>query len=323
MRVVYSCDDAARLIRPGEPLAVTIGNFDGVHVGHRELIRITREKAAARGTASVLVTFDPHPAHVVRGIPGPGILTPLPRKLELLKETGLDAVLVYPFTGETAAMSAGEFVRTVLAASLRTADLVMGYNFALGRDRSGDYGTLRELGLRYGFSVTQVPPVVVDTETASSTLVRERVRSGDMEKAARLLGRAHSADGTVVRGRARGSGLGFPTANIDYGSVLLPPFGAYATWVQVLSDGPGAPPRMGMTSVGTNPTFGGGAVTLETHVLDFSGDLYGKTLRVHFIHRLRGEIHFRSVADLVARLERDAISAREALKRDGAAHLAL
>lgn len=313
MQVAYSIDEYKRLEGSREGHAVTIGNFDGVHMGHRELIRITREKAEKKGLTSVLVTFDPHPVHVVRGVSKPDIITPLPRKLELLEQTGLDAVLVLRFTKEMAQTSAEDFVRTVLLDVLHPTDLVTGFNFALGKGREGDHSALLALGERYGFAVTRVPPVIVAGETVSSTLTREHICSGDMEKAAAFLGRMHSVDGEIVHGQARGRKLGFPTANIRYGKMLLPPLGAYATWLRILSDGPDSEPLMSMTSVGTNPTFGGGVVTLETNILDFSGDLYGKTVRLYFASRLRAEIKFKSVDDLVARLYGDADKTRQIL----------
>lgn len=312
MRIAFSLEEMARIIAPDERHVVTIGNFDGVHMGHQELIRITRKKAAQNNVAPVLVTFDPHPVHVVRG-GGPGILTPLARKLELLERSGLDATLVLPFTKELAAMSAEEFVRVVLAGVLRTRELVTGFNFALGKNRSGAYDTLGALGAQYGFSVIQVPPVVIEGETVSSTRIREHVRSGEMEKVALLLGRMHSIDGVVVHGQARGRKLGYPTANIDYGNVLLPPLGAYAAWLSV--PGGDAAPRMCMTSVGTNPTFKRGNVTVEANVFDFSGDLYGKKVRLFFARRLRGEVRFQSADDLKARLVKDEAATRELLSR--------
>lgn len=315
MLIVRSLDEVASHGASEIPHAVTIGNFDGVHVGHRELLRVTREKSAKLGTRSVLVTFDPHPVHVVRDVTSPGIITPLPRKLELLEEAGLDSVLVLPFTKTIAAMTADEFVEMVLVRALNVQDLVIGYNFALGKNRSGNLTTLCGLGERFGFSVTQVPPVIVGRETVSSTLIREHLNSGEMEKSTALLGHMHTVDGVVVPGEARGRKLGYPTANIAFPEMLLPPLGAYATWLQILSDADPVP-RMSMTSVGTNPTFGGGSVTLESHLLDFSGDLYGKKIRLYFAKRLRGEIHFKSVDDLVLRLGQDASATKDVLERE-------
>ncbi len=318
MIVAYSIEEFRRAVAPGARHAVTIGNFDGVHMGHRELVRVTRKKAAAKGLPSLLVTFDPHPVLIVRGIAKPDLLTPLPRKLELLEQTGLDAVLVLPFSRAMADMSAETFVRNILVDLLHASDLVTGYNFAMGKSRAGNYSALRELGVSHGFGGTQVQPVIVGRETVSSSLVREHIRSGDVDRATPLLGRMHSVDGKIIHGQARGRKLGFPTANIDFGDVLLPPLGAYATWLHVFPDEREAglsevKPLMGMTSVGTNPTFGGRAVTLETHALDFSGDLYGKRVRLYFQCRLRAEIKFKSAEDLIARLHLDADAARGAL----------
>ncbi|MDR3074381.1 MAG: bifunctional riboflavin kinase/FAD synthetase [Deltaproteobacteria bacterium] len=309
MRVVHSLEEFARTLGPDAPHAVTVGNFDGVHRGHRELVRVTRERAARKGARSVLVTFDPHPAHVVRGVESPGLLTPLPRKLELLDAAGLDATLVLSFTKAMSAMSAEDFVRAVLCDALHATDFVAGYNFALGKDRRGDHTALCALGERYGFAVSRVNPVIADRETVSSTLIREHLRSGEIGRATALLGRMHSVDGTVAHGQARGKKLGFPTANIDFGKTLLPARGAYATWFRVLS-GEASPPLPSMTNIGVNPTFGVAGLTLETHVLDFSGDLYGKNVRLYFASRLRPEVRFQSVEDLVARLRKDEAAAR-------------
>lgn len=331
MLVARSVDEFKAITPADARYAVTIGNFDGVHMGHRELIRVTRAKAEAasaalgRNVVSLLVTFDPHPVHVVRGVDNPYILTPLPRKLEILEQTGLDAVLVLPFTMEMARTGADEFVKTYIVDLMRPTDMVVGYNFALGKNRGGNYTALCRLGELHGFDVTQVQPVIVERETVSSSLIREHIRSGDMDRAAKLMGRMHSVDGEIIHGQARGRKIGFPTANIDYGNVLLPPLGAYATWLRILpgagagsgtEGGTEAEPLQSMTSVGTNPTFGGGAVTLETHALDFSGDLYGKMVRLHFVCRLRAEITFQSVEDLIARLGHDADCARDALRRN-------
>lgn len=313
MRISRSLEDFTGSVPPGSRHAVTIGNFDGVHLGHRELIRMTRELAAERSVPSVLMTFDPHPAQVVRRMARPDIITPLPRKLELLEDTGIDHVLILQFTASMAAMDAAAFARTVLAETLAASDLVMGYNFALGRDRGGDFTALRDMGKQYGFAVTQVRPVIAGQETVSSSLIREHINSGDMAGAAALLGRPHSVDGTVIHGQKRGRKLGFPTANIDFPDMILPPKGAYATWVRIMPD---PDLRMAMTNLGTNPTFGGEALSLESHLLDFSGDLYGRTVRVHFMDRLRGEIVFKGTQSLAEGLTRDAAATRAILERE-------
>lgn len=316
MLIAYSLDELQGLVEPGSRHAATIGNFDGVHAGHRELIRVAREKAAARGVSSALITFNPHPVRIVRGIDVLDTITPLPRKLELLSQTGVDVVAALPFTHATAAMSAEAFVRETLVEGLRATDLVTGFNFALGRDREGDFSVLGALGEKWGFAVSQVPPVVVNKETVSSSLIRERIRSGDVDKAAKLLARPHSVDGVVVRGEGRGRSFGFPTANIRFADTLLPALGAYATWLQILGDDGPESLLPSMTSVGTNPTFGENALTLEANVLDFSGDLYGKTVRLHFAARLRGQVRFKSPQELVGRLALDAAHAKTELEKN-------
>ena len=316
MQVAYSVREFLRQATPGTIHAATLGNFDGVHMGHRELVRMTCEKAAMRHARSVVVTFDPHPVHILRNIERPELLTPLPRKLELLDKLGVEAVLVLAFTRDMALMEPGDFIYEYLVEGLSVADIVIGYNFALGKNRKGNLVSLRRFGGKWGFEVSQVKPVIINGETVSSTLIREQVRCGNVGRAEKLLGRPYSAEGKVVRGAGRGTGLGFPTANVDYGHTLLPPLGAYATWVELLpakNGGRAEGPWPAMTSVGTNPTFGGSDVTLEVHLLDFTGDLYGKIVRVHFMNRLRAEIRFNGITALCERLAHDAREAARVL----------
>jgi riboflavin kinase/FMN adenylyltransferase len=298
--------------------AVTVGNFDGVHLGHLALVDTVREQASFRNIPSMAITFDPHPATVVRGDARREPLTPLPRKLELLDGAGLDAVLVLPFTPDMAAMSPERFLREILLPASGNAVLVIGFNFALGRDRAGDFAALRRMGADMGFSVTTAPAYAVGGEIVSSSLIRGYIRAGNMEAAGAALGRPHSIDGEVVEGARRGRLLGFPTANLRCGDAMPPPPGVYATWAERLSRR-GEKPLMSVTSVGTNPTFGGETLTVEVHVFNFTDNIYAERLRVHCIRKLRDPIRFDGADALRERIAADIALAGECLGRNDAA----
>lgn len=291
-----------------EPV-VAIGNFDGVHVGHQQLLALAVERARARGGEAVVLTFDPHPARVLAPSLAPALLTPLPRKLELLDAAGIDVTVVQPFTPEFARRSAAEFVADALLGGLGARELVVGYDFTYGQKRQGTVETLRRDGDAHGVSVHVVPAVTVDGLVASSTKIREFVLEGRVEGARLLLGREFDVDGTVVRGAGRGRAIGIPTANVAVDGEILPRPGVYAVHVTLFGDAPTV--HAGVANLGKNPTFmSGGALSLEAHILDFEGDLYGRRLRVGFHARLRDEERFPSVDALVAQIRRDIDAAR-------------
>ena len=292
--------------------AVTIGNFDGVHLGHQALLRRTLEKARAAALPAVVVTFSPHPLRVIRGEAAPPLLMTLPRKLRCFDDLGLDLALVLPFTPRIAASSPENFARDLFARALNARELVIGYDYAFGKGRRGNAAILTRLGAQCGFSLEQLDPVFLDGEIVSSTNIRQALLAGDPAAAARLLGRPHSVDGEVIHGRHRGGKLlGFPTANLLLSEdLLLPRPGVYA----VLAELPGMPsPLQGVANIGKNPTFGDETLHLETHLLDMQGDIYGQSLTIHFIRRLREERAFSSIPELIAQIGRDAASAREIL----------
>lgn len=300
-----------RLVSP----AVTIGNFDGVHLGHQRLLERARAGAAELGGEAVALTFDPHPAAVLAPHLAPRLITPTRRKLELLARAGIDACVVEPFDRDLAGLSPREFAQGILAGALGARRIVVGYDFTFGKKRAGNTAMLRELGRELGFDVEVVDPVTVDGLVASSTRVRAFITEGNLEGARLLLGRDVEIDGVVVRGAGRGRTIGVPTANIAPDTELVPAVGIYAVWVDIEgATEPGAR-HPGAASVGTNPTFtDAGQLSVEVHLLDYDGgDLYGRRLRLSFVERLRGERRFPGADELVEQIRRDIADTRRVL----------
>jgi riboflavin kinase/FMN adenylyltransferase len=293
---------------------VTIGVYDGVHLGHHAVLRLVRELADVRDLAAVCVTFDRHPAEVVRPESAPRLLTSPEQKLELLDATGyLDLAFVLLFDADRSRESADDFVREVLVGAAHARLVVVGADFHFGRGRGGDVALLQQMGAELGFEVLGVGLEAAPGGTIySSTRIRELLAEGDVVGAAALLGRPHEVRGTVVEGDRRGRELGYPTANIVVpGRVCLPADGIYAgTFV-----GADRVERMTAISLGRRPTFyeAADASLLEAYVLDFEGDLYGQAVRVRFMSRLRGEVKFDSVDALVDQIEQDVADTRRAL----------
>ena len=292
--------------------AVTIGAYDGVHLGHRAAARRPAGRAAAQGLATAVVTFDRHPATVVRPDSAPVLLTDLDQKLELLAECGIDRTLVVPFDLARANETAEEFVSEVLVGDLGARLVVVGEDFHFGHGRKGNVEVLTELGATSGFSVAGVRLTGAAGSAVSSTRIRELVAAGDVAQAALLLGRPHQLRGVVARGDGRGgSTLGYPTANIDLPEgMAVPGEGIYAGWYER----PDASVHPAAISIGRRRTFyEEGAAVLEVHLLDFSGDLYGERARVSFVERLREDARFDTVEALVAQMGHDVDRARQVL----------
>lgn len=290
---------------------VSVGTFDGVHRGHRDVLDRLAARAATLGLRSVLVTFEPHPLEVVNPTAAPLLLTVGEEKREVLTESGIDYVAVVPFTPALARYAAEEFVTKVLRARFRMEHLLMGYDHGFGRNREGDVEVMQALGARDGFRVEVVAPVSIgDGRPISSTSIRRAIAGGDLERAAYALGRPYSLGGRVIPGAARGRGLGFPTINVAPPNPrkLLPPQGVYAVRVQTPGGSHG-----GMLNLGPRPTFGEQAVGIEAHLFDTSGDWYGAWVRVDFIARLRDTQKFSTPAALVEQLRRDEDDARRVL----------
>ena len=289
---------------------LTIGNFDGVHKGHLALFDKVKERAKAIAGQSVVMTFEPHPLKIMKPADGPQLITHTGQKLELIEKAGIDIIVCVSFDREFAAIPAREFVNAILVKKIGIREIVVGYDYTFGHNREGDINLLREIGNTFGFVVHLVGPVEIDRTLVSSTSIRRLVQEGRLEEAGVLLGRDFEVQGTVVRGRNRGGRLlGFPTANLSPHGELLPKRGIYA--VRLLIDDV---PFNGVTNVGYNPTFGDTGLTVETHVLDYSGDLLGKTIKVHFIKRLRDEKAFKSFEELSAQIAQDIAQAKEVLR---------
>jgi len=302
----------------GRGSAVTIGAYDGLHLGHRAVIAEVRREAESRGLASAVVTFDRHPAAVVRPETAPKLLCDLDQKLELLESTGIDLVVVITFDEQRAAETAEEFVQEVLVDCLRARTVIVGADFHFGKARGGNVALLNQLGPELGFDVHGMALVDVDGQPAagqqrvSSTAIRRALAEGDVEAAAEMLGRPHEVRGLVHHGDKRGRELGFPTANVSVpGSILLPADGIYAGWLR-REGGEVLPTAI---SLGRRPTFyeTADASLLEAHVLDFAGDLYDERVAVRFVQRLRGEAKFDSVEELIEQMQRDIDEARRIL----------
>jgi riboflavin kinase/FMN adenylyltransferase len=297
---------------------VTIGMYDGVHRGHQKLIGAAVSRARAMRRPCLLLTFDPHPAEVVRPGSHPAILTSLDRKAELVADLGVDAMCVLPFTEEFSRLSPETFTHSVLVEQLHAAQVVVGENFTYGHKASGDVASLTVEGRRFGFAVEGVLLAAVDDDavTISSTYVRACVAAGDMESAAVALGRPHRVDGIVVRGDRRGRDMGYPTANVESPAfTAIPADGVYAGHLVTRDPRSGASRERfpAAISVGSNPTFQGSRRTVEAYVLDYDGDLYGEHVGVEFVQRLRAMAAFPDVEALLAAMAKDVTDTRSIL----------
>jgi riboflavin kinase / FMN adenylyltransferase len=287
-------------------VSVTAGNFDGVHVGHRELLRRTVARARSGGLTAVALTFSPHPVRFFSPQARFYEITTLPEKAERIATLGIDALVVESFGGELGRMTPEEFAREILHRRLTARHVVVGYDFTFGRDRTGSPALLAELGRAIGFGVEIVPPVMRDGHIVSSSRIRDLLLAGRVREAEDLLCRPYRLSGRVVRGAGRGRALGYPTANIQFTQELVPLPGVYIVDVEI--DG-----RLhrGVANVGFNPTFGENSLGLEAHVLDFDRDLYGNEVAVCFRERIRDERKFGSVEELVGQMGQDVQRAGE------------
>ncbi len=300
--------DLTRIEKKFDKSVITLGNFDGVHVGHQELVRMVIRRARETGATSMVVTFRPHPLKVLAPEKCPPLISIYEEKIKLFERLGIEVLVKIPFTVEFSAMSPEDFVKNVLCDILGAKEIFVGYNYRFGKGRKGDIQTLRRLGEQYGFTVREVEQVSLDGEVISSTKIRDLLRDGDVESAARLLGRTYAITGIVVKGDGRGKGLGFPTANIAPKHAIIPSDGVYAVRLFVrdrLYDG--------IANIGMRPTFHKKVLAIEVHVFDFNEDVYGEDISLFFIRKIRPEKKFKNAEALVEQIREDISVAKEIL----------
>jgi len=296
---------------------LTIGNFDGLHLGHRAIMQTVLERARALDGEAVVYTFDPHPRKVVSPDRAPSLLTTLDQKLELFEGMGVDVVIVEPFDRDFARLPPEAFIQEFIHQSICPLEVYVGYDFRFGRDREGSMRLLATIGPRLGFSVTIIPEVTLGERDVNSTRIRELLSHGEVSEAAVLLGRSFRVRGRVVRGAERGHAVGFPTANLATDNEILPAAGVYTGHVCFLDSGDPARGAMlpVVTNVGLRPTFEDcRGLIAESHILDFEGDVYGRKIELSFEYRLRGERKFSGLAELREQIARDVSEARAHLR---------
>lgn len=305
MKIVRSWSD---LVAPLPQAVVTIGNFDGVHLGHRAIFRRVVREARARGGTATVLTFVPHPLKVLAPQRAPRLINTYAEKERLIAASCIDVLICAPFDRTLAEMSAERFVAEILVGCIGVRHLVIGYDYAFGRGREGNVEMLRAAGDRHGFTVEVLEPIAHAGVVYSSTRVRHMLEQGEVRSAVGLLGRHFTLEGVVEHGAGRGQKLGFPTANLRTEKEILPRPGVYAVKVRH-----GDTIRDGVLNIGSNPTFDGQGLSVEVHLLGFSGDLYGQDLRLYFIERLRDEQRFPSVEALRRAIAGDVEQARSLL----------
>lgn len=296
--------------KDGGPWVIAPGNHDGVHLGHRALLRTARRIADERHYGVRALTFEPHPAALIDPARAPEKITMQPRRAELLRGAGADSVAVEAFTPEFAGQSPESFVDWLLQQGARA--LVVGPDFRFGRNREGDVPMLRAMGQTRGFDVLIEEPVTLERVRVSSSAIRIALRRGEIAEANRMLGRFHEVQGTVIEGDRRGRTIGFPTANVRPEPVLPPSDGVYAVVAKQLGAAADSELLLGVANLGTRPTFAAGR-SVEVHLFDFSRDIYGATLRIGFVERVRGEQKFSGIDELRAQIQRDSADARQLL----------
>lgn len=296
---------------PEEPIqnstSATIGNFDGVHIGHKKILSAIKEEAKQQGISSCVITFHPHPQKVLQNIDIP-LLTPIRERLKLLEEQGIDVVACYTFTKDIAKISAQDFVTDILVGKLNLKHLIVGPDFSFGRKREGNLELLNKMGSQYGFDTEVVDTALYNGEVVSSTSIRNLVREGNLLKARNFLGYNFYVEGQVKEGEKRGRQIGFPTANLETDWDILPKVGVYATLANV--DGT---KHQSITNIGFRPTFGHNELLIETHIFNFSQDIYKKRIKVEFVDRVRDEQKFDGPDALVDQIKKDVEKVKEIL----------
>ncbi len=301
----HSNIDSSLFTRP----VVTIGNFDGCHIGHQKIFQRVRTHAAQLGGVSVVYTFDPHPASVIKGVT-PQLIFTLEEKIEAVRCLGMDFLVIVPFTRAYADTDPLAFVKDVIIGKIGAEGVVVGHDFVFGKKAEGNIPFLRRAGEEMGFFVECMEPVAFEGTVVSSTCIRKMILSGDVAGASRLMKFPFRIHGPVVHGMARGRGLGFPTANVRPDKELIPAYGVYAVYIRM--DGR---EREGVVNIGNNPTFDDTGTSIEAFIFDFEGDLYGRELTVEFVEYIRGEIKFADKEYLIEQIAADCKTAREMLAK--------
>lgn len=290
-----------------ELTTATIGIFDGVHMGHKSIINLMRDEASRKGLSSCVITFFPHPQQVLSGSNIP-LIVPLKERFWLLEKAGVDITVCFNFTEEFSRISAEDFVKKILVDNLNVKSIYVGPDLFFGRNRKGNVDLLKAMGKTYGFITNLVGHVYLGNEVISSTSIRKLIEQGRVNKAAILLGDCFSIEGKVIEGQKRGRKLGYPTANLQTEWELLPKVGVYATWAVMGEDR-----FKSITNVGYRPTFGNNKLLVETYIMEYNEEIYGETLRVLFVERIRDEKKFESVNALIKQIEKDVVKASEIL----------
>jgi riboflavin kinase/FMN adenylyltransferase len=305
--LAYIINDLKGLKKPLQKPVLTMGNFDGVHKGHLVLFDKVQEIANAIGGQSVVMTFDPHPIKIMKPGNGPPLITLIKQKLRLISEAGIDVIFCLPFTRQFGSISGRDFVRDILVEGIGVQEVVVGYDYTFGNKRQGNINLLKDMGKELGFKVHVVEPVYLGQTLVSSTSIRNLVREGNLAEANRLLGRDYQISGVVIKGAGRGTKLlNIPTANLSPVDELIPKRGVYAVEVEMDTGR-----YYGVCNIGHNPTFGENPLSIEIHLLDFSGDILGKELAINFIKLLRKERPFNAEGELAEQIMKDIKRARE------------
>ena len=308
MKVISSLEN---IKEPFAYAVITVGNFDGVHIGHQGLLKEVKKRADKMSGTSIVLTFEPHPLKVLKDKKIP-LITPFERKIELIEKLGIDVVICLPFTREFSKVSAREFVEEILLKKIGMKEIVVGYDYTFGHKREGNIDLLKKLGDELGFKVCILGPILVDNMIVSSTRIRNLIMEGELEKVKILLNRYYQVSGEVIAGHDRGGRLlGFPTANLKLVNEVFPKNGVYVVEVIYNNKVYG-----GVTNIGFKPTFGNDALSVETHILDFDQNIYGKKIKLNFIKRLRNEKRFSSIEALAAQIKRDIEEARKILQNE-------
>ncbi len=294
------------LKRPFRNPVVTLGNFDGIHLGHQRIFKKVADTAQKIGGEAVVITFEPHPLKILNPDQCPPLLTPFRKKMMLMEKTGIEKVLCIQFTKTFSEIAPPDFIKRILLETVGTKKIIVGYNYRFGRDKSGDVESLKENCGLLEIEVEVVEPLIVNGTVVSSSRIRELIRDGEVEQASKLLGRNYPVMGRVKEGTFRGRDLGFPTANLEMTEELYPKTGVYAVNVEWLHQR-----WNGLANIGLNPTFDGKELSLEVHILNFDHEIYGEEIQVDFIRRIRDEIRFSSLTDLIAQIRKDIEWAKE------------